>query len=316
MKKRIENTLALYPMPLAVVGAMVEGKPNWALAGHVGIIGRDQVMVSLAKSHFTNQGIKTGRALSINIVDEALLPKADYVGCVSGHKEDKSDVFPYQIGEGGTPIIRSAPVSMSCAVEDVYETEGFESFICKIASTYAEQSVLTPEGALDYHILKPVLFEMPTYEYLKTGEMLGKCTSCGSGQTPVRPVFPLGPENAAYAQYFVGTSYLNMLTTQGAVIGNVTFEPGCRNNWHIHKASQGGGQILLVTDGRGWYQQWGKPAQALRAGDVVSIPAGVKHWHGAAKDSWFTHLAVEVSGENTSNEWLEPVSDEEYDNLP
>lgn len=128
-------------------------------------------------------------------------------------------------------------------------------------------------------------------------------------------IFPLGEENTGYAQYFVGTSYLNMLSIQGVVIGNVTFEPGCRNNWHIHKAAEGGGQILLVTGGRGWYQEWGKPARELHAGDVVNIPAGVKHWHGAAKDSWFVHLAVEVPGEDSSSEWLEPVTDAEYDGL-
>lgn len=125
-------------------------------------------------------------------------------------------------------------------------------------------------------------------------------------------LFATGEENIAFAQYFVGQSYLNMLTTEGVGIGNVTFEPGCRNNWHIH---HGGGQILLVTGGRGWYQEWGRPAQPLKAGDVVNIPAEVKHWHGAAKDSWFAHLAVEVPGENKSNEWCEPVSDEEYDAL-
>jgi len=95
----------------------------------------------------------------------------------------------------------------------------------------------------------------------------------------------------------------------------VTFEPGCRNNWHIHHADKGGGQILLCTEGRGWYQEWGKEAQELHPGDAVTIPAGVKHWHGAAKDSWFSHLALEVPGENTSNEWLEPVSEEWYGKL-
>ena len=125
-------------------------------------------------------------------------------------------------------------------------------------------------------------------------------------------VFPRGGENTAYARYFTGTSYLNMLTTRGVSIGNVTFEPGCRNNWHIHHAKSGGGQILLVTGGRSWYQEWGQPARELHTGDVVVIPAGVKHWHGAARDSWFVHLAVEVPGEETSNEWLEPVDDEQY----
>lgn len=130
-----------------------------------------------------------------------------------------------------------------------------------------------------------------------------------------KSLFPMGGPNEAFAKYFVGQSYLNMITTEGVPIGNVTFEPGCRNNWHIHRADQGGGQILLCTDGRGWYQEWGKDARQLRPGDVVVIPAGVKHWHGAAKDSWFTHLAVEVPGENTGSEWLEAVDDAAYDAL-
>ncbi len=127
-------------------------------------------------------------------------------------------------------------------------------------------------------------------------------------------IFKRGEKNP-YGQYFVGQSYLEMLSTEGVVIGNVTFEPGCRNNWHIHHASKGGGQILLCTSGRGYYQEWGKEARELHPGDVVNIKAGVKHWHGAAKDSWFTHIAVEVPGEDTSNEWCEPVNDEEYDKL-
>ena len=128
-------------------------------------------------------------------------------------------------------------------------------------------------------------------------------------------IFPRGGENTAFARYFVGKSYLNMLSTEQVPIGNVTFEPGCRNNWHIHRAARGGGEILLCTAGRGWYQEWGKPARALQAGDVVNIPANVKHWHGAARDSWFAHLAVEVPGEETANEWLEPVSDADYSQL-
>lgn len=130
----------------------------------------------------------------------------------------------------------------------------------------------------------------------------------------IDPIFALGEENP-FGQYFVGQSYLKMLCTEGVGIGNVTFEPGCRNNWHIHHAKKGGGQILLCTAGRGWYQEWGKPAQQLHPGDVVKIPAGVKHWHGAAKDSWFAHLSVEVPGEETSNEWLEPVDDQSYNVL-
>ena len=109
-----------------------------------------------------------------------------------------------------------------------------------------------------------------------------------------RSIFPIGQKNDAFARYFVGQSYLNMLTTTGVPIGNVTFEPGCRNNWHIHHAKTGGGQILLCTAGRGWYQAWGEPARELHPGDVVVIPPQVKHWHGAARDSFFAHLAVEI----------------------
>ncbi|MDS0527468.1 cupin domain-containing protein [Clostridium sp. SHJSY1] len=125
-------------------------------------------------------------------------------------------------------------------------------------------------------------------------------------------VFSMGEENKMFEKYFIGKSYLNMLTMERIGIGNVTFEPGCRNNWHIHHK---GGQVLLCTAGRGYYQEWGKEPQELHPGDVVNIPPEVKHWHGAAPDSWFAHLAVEVPAEGASNEWLDPVSDEEYGKL-
>ena len=125
-------------------------------------------------------------------------------------------------------------------------------------------------------------------------------------------VFPIGAPNDAFAKYFIGQSYLAPLSTQQVGIYNVTFEPGCRNNWHIHHAKSGGGQILVCVAGRGYYQEWGKPAQELRPGDVVNIPVGIKHWHGAAPDSWFSHLAVEVPGDETSNEWLEAVDNTVY----
>ena len=179
MKKNIGNGLALYPTAIVVVGAMVNGKPNWLPVGHLGIMGHDHVMVSLAQHHYTNQGIKESKQLSINIVDEALLPKADWAGCVSGAKEDKSQLFDYVLSDARVPMIANAPVVMECRMEDIYETKGFDNFICTIANTYAEESVLTPEGKINYHVLKPVLFEMPTYEYLKTGEILGKCMSFG-----------------------------------------------------------------------------------------------------------------------------------------
>lgn len=129
------------------------------------------------------------------------------------------------------------------------------------------------------------------------------------------PMFGLGEPNDTYAKYFVGQSYLNPLNKEGVFIANVTFEPGCRNNWHIHKSTKGGGQILLCTDGEGWYQEEGKEARKLMPGDVVYVAPNIKHWHGATKDSWFSHLAIAVPGENTSNEWLEKVSDKEYENL-
>lgn len=125
-------------------------------------------------------------------------------------------------------------------------------------------------------------------------------------------IFPIGAPNDGFAQYFSGQSYLAPVSTEQVRIFNVTFEPGCRNNWHIHHK---GGQILLVTAGRGYYQEWGKPAQELKPGDVVNIAPEVKHWHGAAPDSWFAHIAIEVPAEGSSNEWLEPVTDEEYSKL-
>ena len=131
-------------------------------------------------------------------------------------------------------------------------------------------------------------------------------------------VFGLGNPNDAFKEYFSGQSFLNPLTNPkecSLFLVNVTFEPECRNNWHIHHADKGGGQLLICTAGEGWYREEGKDAVSLTPGTVINIPANVKHWHGAKKDSWFSHIAVEVPGENTSNEWLEPVSDEEYNNL-
>ena len=128
-------------------------------------------------------------------------------------------------------------------------------------------------------------------------------------------IFPVGEPNTAYAKYFVGNSYLATVSKEQIPFANVTFEPGCRNNWHIHRATKGGGQMLVCVAGKGWYQEEGKPAVQMLPGDVIHIPANVKHWHGAAADSWFAHLAFEIPGENASNEWLEPVTDEEYEKL-
>lgn len=131
-------------------------------------------------------------------------------------------------------------------------------------------------------------------------------------------MFGIGAPNDAFAQYFSGQSYLKPLMEFGAspvFLANVTFEPGCRNNWHIHHATEGGGQILICTAGEGWYQEEGKEAISLKPGTVITIPAEVKHWHGAKADSWFSHIAVEVPGEHTGNEWCEAVTDEQYKKL-
>ena len=130
-------------------------------------------------------------------------------------------------------------------------------------------------------------------------------------------MFGLGSENTAYSKYFSGASFLNPLTDgeKTVFLANVTFEPGCRNNWHIHHAKCGGGQLLICTAGEGWYQEKGKEAVSLVPGTVITIPPNVKHWHGAKKDSWFSHIAVEVPGDGCKNEWCEPVTDEEYNSL-
>ena len=177
MKKNIGSQLALYPMPVTVIGAMNGEKPTWTLVAHVGIIGHDHVLVSLASAHFINGCIKKNQKLSINIVDETMLPQVDVAGSVTGAKEDKSKLFSYELGENGAPVIQDAPLTMECTVTDVYNTNGFESFICTIDATYVDEKHLNEQGKINYHTLKPVLFEMPTYEYLKTGDVAGKCLS-------------------------------------------------------------------------------------------------------------------------------------------
>ena len=174
-KKNRGNLLALYPKPMTVVGAEVEGKVNWLVVGHTGVIGHDRILVSMSKSHYTNQGIKKSKRLSVNLVSREMLPKADYVGSVSGATVDKSEVFAYHIGENDTPVIDASPLTMECEVVDIYETDGFDNFICAIVNTYAASDVLDSDGKLDYTKLKPVLFEFPTYSYLATGEIIGKC---------------------------------------------------------------------------------------------------------------------------------------------
>lgn len=182
MKKNIGSQMALYPTPVVVVGAMNGEKPTWTLVAHVGIIGHDRVLVSLVGQHFINGCIKKQQKLSLNLVQESMLPQVDQAGSVSGAKADKSALFAYTMGESGTPLITDAPLSMECTVADIYETEGFESFICTIDHTYVEEEHLDEAGKISYQTLKPVLFTFPTYEYLKTGDVLGKCLSFGKAE--------------------------------------------------------------------------------------------------------------------------------------
>lgn len=227
-KKNIGNVLALYPKPMTVVGAEVEGKVNWLVVGHTGIIGHDRVLVSMSKSHYTNQGIRKYKKLSINLVSREMLPQADYVGSVSGASVNKSGVFKYHWGENGTPVIDASPLTMECNVEDIFETEGFDNFICSIANTYAAPEVLDSEGKLDYTQLKPVLFEFPTYSYIATGEIIGRCLNLDKqpGMCAKKPMTADGivrlSKIEVYPQYL--DEYMKYATEVGEV--SLRTEPG------------------------------------------------------------------------------------------
>ena len=227
-KKNIGHVLALYPKPMTVVGAEVEGKVNWLVVGHTGIIGHDRVLASMSKSHYTNQGIRKSKKLSINLVSREMLPQADYVGSVSGASVNKSGVFKYHWGENGTPVIDASPLTMECNVEDIFETEGFDNFICSIANTYAAPEVLDSEGKLDYTQLKPVLFEFPTYSYIATGEIIGKCRNLDKqpGMCAKKPMTADGivrlSKIEVYPQYL--DEYMKYATEVGEV--SLRTEPG------------------------------------------------------------------------------------------
>ena len=226
-KKNLGNLLALYPKPMTVVGAEVEGKVNWLVVGHTGVIDHDRILVSMSKSHYTNQGIKKSKRLSVNLVSREILPKADYVGSVSGATVDKSEVFAYHIGENDTPVIDASPLTMECEVVDIYETDGFDNFICAIVNTYAASDVLDSDSKLDYTKLKPVLFEFPTYSYLATGEIIGKCLNPDKpGMCVKEPMTTDGivrlSKIEVYPQYL--DEYMNYATEVGEI--SLRTEPG------------------------------------------------------------------------------------------
>ena len=175
MKKNTGAQLALYPAPVTVVGAMVDGKPNWTLVAHAGVMAHSHLMLSMVKAHYTNKGIRENKVVSVNIVDASWLKEADRMGCISGNKEDKSGAFAFTVGEKGAPLIDAAKVSIECEVEDIYDLQGFDNFICRITGTYVDDGVLTEKDKIDYRKFKPALFQFPTYEYLETGDVLGAC---------------------------------------------------------------------------------------------------------------------------------------------
>ena len=227
-KQNIGSVLALYPKPMTVIGAEVDGKVNWLVVGHTGIIGHDRILVSMSKSHYTNKGIRKSKKLSVNLVSREMLPKADYVGSVSGASVDKSEVFAYHWGENGTPVIDASPLTMECDVVDIYETEGFDNFVCSIANTYAVPDVLGKDGKLDYTRLKPVLFEFPTYSYLATGEVIGKCLNldkqpgmCAKQQMTASGIVRLSKVEV-YPQYL--DEYMKYATEVGEI--SLRTEPG------------------------------------------------------------------------------------------
>lgn len=227
-KKNIGNLLALYPKPMTVIGAEVNGKVNWLVVGHTGIIGHDRILVSMSDKHYTNQGILQSKKMSINLVSREMLPNADYVGSVSGASVDKSGVFAFHWGENGTPVIDASPLTMECDVVDVYKTEGFDNFICSVVNTYATPEVLDADGKLDYTYLKPVLFDFSTYSYIATGEVIGKCLNLDKAPSMCakEPMTANGIVRLSKIEVF--QQYLDEYMKYAAEVGEVSLrsEPG------------------------------------------------------------------------------------------
>jgi alkylhydroperoxidase/carboxymuconolactone decarboxylase family protein YurZ/quercetin dioxygenase-like cupin family protein len=228
-------------------------------------------------------------------------------------KEDKNKIgTKIQTELAGKPV-KGELFEFAPAIDDYLKEHLFGDIFSRGILSYKEREIATIAALASMDGVEP---------QLNAHIQIGKNNGLTDGQItqilvmtsrPHIEVFSIGEKNDSYAKYFVGQSYLKLLTSEPINTANVTFEPKCRNNWHVHHK---GGQILLVTGGRGFYQEAGKPAQELKKGDVVIIPTETKHWHGAAKDSWFSHVAIEVPAQGGSTEWFEEVSDEEYDKLP
>lgn len=227
-KQNIGSLLALYPKPMTVVGTEVEGKVNWLVIGHTGIIGNDRILVSMSDKHYTNRGIRQLKKLSINLVSREMLPKADYVGGISGASVDKSGVFDFHWGENGSPVIDASPLAMECNVVDIYKTDGFDNFICSIANTYASPEVLDADGKPDYMRLKPVLFDFTTYSYIATGEVIGKCLNLDKAPS-ICAKEPMASDGIVrLSKIEVYPQYLDEYIRYAAEIGEISLrnEPG------------------------------------------------------------------------------------------
>lgn len=181
MKKNIGSVVGLYPTPVTIVGTEIDGKVNWINIAHIGIVGHDSMLLSINKMHYSNEGIKKNKTVSINLVNQDMLVEADYVGLVSGKKVDKSDVFEYFTGKlSGAPLIKNAPVVMECEVSDIYDTEHHDNFIVKPVNTYVDEQYLNENGKINYEQVKPILFEMQNRQYLSVGDVVAKCWNIGN----------------------------------------------------------------------------------------------------------------------------------------
>ncbi len=179
MKKNIGSVVGLYPTPSTIIGTMVDGKVNWSNIAHIGIVGLDSIMLSIRKGRYTNLGIEQNKTVSVSLVSEDMIVEADYVGIVSGKSVDKSKVFKYHMGELNVPIIDKSPLVMECELVDIYDTQDYANFILKVVHTHVEEDKLDEKGKISYEKIRPLLFEMPTQSYLRTGVVVAKCWNVG-----------------------------------------------------------------------------------------------------------------------------------------